>query len=161
MKKITNVALGECTTTQMKALLGLGETTPGTRNDLVLLATQPEVMRRLIHEACSEEGESVPDPLAEVSNPQTTTARLAGIKNWTKTVLGRSLDEGRRTAVTILYHAAIAAAFAHHGEEISTLPIDSRWVLYQDLADALAGDPLAAVFRACADRIEEERPAEG
>jgi hypothetical protein len=157
MRKLTNVSIGDCTPAQLKTLLGLGGEAQGTRNELLLLAARPAGMRQILRAICAPDSEGIDVALNMVCSPDTEPGALTDLKNRAKDLLGRVTGEEERAAATILYHAAIAAAFAHHGDEISSFPIDTRWVLYQDLADALAGDPLAGVFRTCTDRIEEER----
>jgi hypothetical protein len=52
----------------------------------------------------------------------------------------------------LTYHATVAAAFAQDGTVISSRPLGQRIGLYDALALALAGRPIAGVFRAAVDR---------
>jgi hypothetical protein len=55
-------------------------------------------------------------------------------------------------AATLLYHAAIAAAYAQHGVNVSSRPIETRRDLYEDLGNAFTGAMLGDVFRQAVDR---------
>jgi hypothetical protein len=63
-------------------------------------------------------------------------------------VLGKRAVTPRQKASTdMLSHAAVAAAFAWYGLQISRRPISARQRLFKDLADCLHAGPIAAVFR--------------
>ena len=90
--------------------------------------------------------------LDEVAEPSTSLARLVAVKRAAKALVRSVEDEGTRTAAILVYHAAIAAAFARHATVISSRPPGLRLGLYDGLAAALGDHPLGRVFRAAVDR---------
>lgn len=90
--------------------------------------------------------------LDEVADPSTPLARLVGIKRSAKDLLRSAADEGTRTAAILIYHAAVAAAFARFSTVISSKPVGLRLGLYDGLGVALGSHPVGAVFRAAVER---------
>ena len=90
--------------------------------------------------------------LDEVAEASTPLARLVDIKRAAKELLGSVGDEGARTAAILVYHAAVAAAFARYATVISSRPLGMRLGLYDGLSSALQTQPIGAVFRAAVER---------
>lgn len=93
------------------------------------------------------------DWLSVVSDDRTPPATLRRVREFAKASINKASDEGERVAATLLYHAAVAAAWARHGENISTRSLENRVPLYEDLADIMIADPLGTIFRQAADRL--------
>ena len=143
----TSHLIDKCSPEEMRALLELASR-PAHQplgplepvDDLVELARRLTVLLR-------EVGASGADLLAEVANPKTAVDRLVKLKSLAKSHLARAERADEDWPVRFLYHAAIAAAVAHHGQSISTIPLRSRQELYHALAARLRDHPLAEVFR--------------
>ena len=97
------------------------------------------------------------DPYADLlevtAQPTTAVAELTSIKERAKVLIGEAADSRHRDAATLLYHAAVAAAFVHHGAEISGRPMHKQQVVYERFAEQLAGQPLGLIFREAAARV--------
>ncbi len=89
---------------------------------------------------------------ATICDEQTPVEALRSIKDIAKELRIKARSETHRNAATLLYHAAIAAAYAWHGVNLSSRPIGVRCDLYEDLGVAFAGDPLGELFRRAIDR---------
>ncbi len=90
--------------------------------------------------------------LDEVADVSTPLARLVDIKRTAKELLRTVEEEGPRTAAILVYHAAVAGAFARHATVISSRPIGLRLGLYDGLSTALGSHPIGGVFRAAVER---------
>jgi hypothetical protein len=151
MSKPSSTLIDRCTPTQLKALLTLAAGAVGEGRSLPAQVARIQEVRQLLTELCKDEPNSGAVLLATAAAPETPVETLRGIKEYAKQLLGRAQTESHRNAATLLYHVAVAAAFARHGVNISTRSTSARWPLYEDLATALAGDPLGEVFRRAAD----------
>jgi len=106
----------------------------------------------LLTECCGAMGESGELLLATVCDEKTPLEALRGIKDIAKELRAKVPSDAHRHAATLLYHAAIAAAYAQHGVNVSARPIENRCDLYEDLGNAFAGAVLGEVFRRAVDR---------
>jgi hypothetical protein len=111
----------------------------------------PEQIRSLLSELCGEE-QSGDLFFFGLADSQTPLEVLRGTKEQAKTLLRKATTDQQRNAASFLYHAAVAAAYARHGVNISSRALHGRWGLYEDLATALATHPLGGVFRAAVER---------
>jgi len=97
------------------------------------------------------------DPYADLlevaAQPTTAVAELTRIKERAKVLIGEAADSRHRDRATLLYHAAVAAAFVHHGAEISGRPMHKQQAVYERFADKLAGQGLGQIFREAALRV--------
>jgi hypothetical protein len=107
---------------------------------------------RLLSELCGEARDSGELLLTTICDEQTPVEALRSIKDIAKELRIKARGETRRTAATLLYHAAIVAAFAWHGVNLSSRPIEARCDLYEDLGNAFAGEVLGEVFRQATNR---------
>lgn len=96
------------------------------------------------------------DMACELTNPSISLRTLISLKNFGKRLAKDAEGVGESAAGLLLYHAAIAAAFATFGRNISVLPIEQRLPFYDDLAAALHGTATAQVFRRAVDRAYRE-----
>jgi hypothetical protein len=93
------------------------------------------------------------DLLEVVAQPTTPVPELTSIKERAKVLIGEAADTRHRDAATLLYHAAVAAAFVHHGAEISGRPMHKQQTVYERFAEKFAGQPLGRLFREAASRV--------
>jgi hypothetical protein len=97
------------------------------------------------------------DPYADLlevaAQPTTPVQELTSIKERAKVLIGEAADTRHRDAATLLYHAAVAAAFVHHGAEISGRPMHKQQTVYERFAEKFAGQPLGRLFREAASRV--------
>ena len=154
MGKINTTTIEHSATRQLKALLALAHA-PRAQSALLPseLADSAGLARHLtaLSQGSEQSGEAL---LSTLCNRQTPLAALQGIKELAKTLAEKAGSEVERGAATLLYHAAVAAAFGHHGHNISSRSGGARLELYDDLAALMAGDPLGRVFQEAADRLE-------
>ena len=155
MPKLSSAIIDRCTPSQLKALLSLASRPQGEPTSLFAQAANPAELSRLLTELCQGQAESGELLLHTVCAEETPIEALRGIKELAKNLLVDARTEAHRNAATLLYHAAVAAAFGHHGADISTRPIRARWTLYEDLAATLAGDPFGQVFRQAVERAAD------
>lgn len=151
-----SIDLGVCDGDQLRALLALAAA-PRTLEELLATRPIPVIVAQQLTEALGGDDHAGADLLAAVGTPGASLAALREVKDVAKTLAGRSRRPSHRTAATFLYLAAIAAAAARHGLNISSIPLTERRALYVSIADALADDPLGALFRAAA-AVKPERP---
>lgn len=145
--------IDRCTAAQLKELLALAcGARPGGQS-LLDWARRPADLARLLTELCEGEEASGEILLSTLCDPETPLAVLRGIKELAKRLLKGAKGEPQRAAATVLYHAAVAAAFARHGVNVSMRAIEARWSLYEDLAAVFAEHPLGGLFRQAAERI--------
>ena len=98
-------------------------------------------------------GGTAADALTRAADPGATLEELKSLKQATKQLLAETQHEDSRNALTLLYHVAIAGAYAGHGENLSTRPLDSRSGLYEDLSTLFAEESVGAVFERCLERL--------
>jgi hypothetical protein len=97
--------------------------------------------------------------LLDVAAQQTTLVpELMSIKERAKVLIGEAADTRHRDAATLLYHAAVAAAFVHHGAEISGRPMHKQQTMYERFAAKFAEQPLGRLFREAAARVARTPP---
>ena len=152
MPKLSSAIVDRCTPSQLKALLSLASRPQREPTSLPAQAANPREISRLLTELCQGQPESGELLLATVCEEETPIAALRGIKELAKQLSAEAKTEAQRQAATVLYHAAVAAAFGRHGVDISSRPLSSRSTLYEDLAALLAGHSLGAVFRQAVER---------
>jgi hypothetical protein len=112
-------------------------------------------LNRLLTELCAGTKESGEVLLGTVASRETPIEILQGTKEMAKALMAEASSDAHRAAATLLYHAAIAAAFARFGANISSVASESRVALYEDLSSAFGADPLGDLFREAADRLVE------
>jgi hypothetical protein len=152
MARASGVSLDGCSVHKLKALLGLGERPQHAGGTLPTRDAEATELARLLGDLCQGRGRSGDLLLASVCDAETTVDVLRGIKELAKELRSGAPSDAHRHAATVLYHAAIAAGVAHHGMNISSRAFEARVPLYEDLAAALAGEPLGALFRTALER---------
>ena len=96
--------------------------------------------------------------LDRATAPAASVEELTGIKEQAKVLLKAALDRRHREGATLLYHAAVAAAFVNHGAKISGRPLHKQQSLYEQFAQTWEGQPLGRLFREAARRVAEADP---
>lgn len=151
----TGSALDRCSVSQLRHLLRLGVEPGGSPTSLPAEVRNTAGLARLLTEFLPEEQETGQVLLDTVSQPNPPLEVLRQLKDLAKHLVDEAQNEPHQNAGRVLYHAAIAAAYARHGANISTRPIRSRVPLYEDLAAVLTGEPLGAVFLHAVERATE------
>jgi hypothetical protein len=145
--KPPTASLDQCTPTQLKTLLDLGTRSTSAGDALVRDAEDPCRLERTLTELCAGRAESGALLLETVADPATPVDVLRGIKELAKQLGQGTTSEAHRSAATLLYHAAVAAAAARHDAALSSTPLAERLDLYGELAVVLRDTPLGTVFR--------------
>jgi hypothetical protein len=83
----------------------------------------------------------------------TSVEELATIKDRAKTLIAGAKTRPQRDAATLLYHAAVAAAFVRHDRTISGRPMEKQQRTYEAFAAAWADHPIGRLFHDAAGRI--------
>ncbi len=144
--------LGECTPAQLSVLLALALPQAREPRSLTAAVADTTGLRRLLATILDPTGGTAEDLLGAATDPTSTLERLVAVKLAAKRLIRNASTDDHVRALTIVYHAATAAAFAVHAAQISSCDLEQRLGLYEDLASALAGHPLGDVFRRCVDR---------
>ncbi len=150
----TRSELDHCSAAQLAALLGLAVAPGAGPSSLPAESRDAARLARLLTDFLPEDGESGQTLLEMVCETSTAVETLRRLKELGKRLAADSPSEAHRDAARVLYHAAVAAAYAYHGENASSRPIESRLALYEDLAAALGGQPLGSVFREAVERCQ-------
>ena len=154
MIKEPSALIEGCSASQLKALLALGAADTG--QPLPVQGMPYDEFQQLLSDQCQYLAESGPQLLCQVCAENTPIETLRNIKDLAKYLIAGAKTDAQRTAVTILYHAAIAAAYGSHGINLSSRSIEARLELYLDLADASRDNPLGQVFDSAVDRAEKK-----
>lgn len=118
--------IDQCRADQLKALLALARGPLSDGQSPAPWAMRPAECAERLAELCKVEAISGELLLATVSAPETSLAVLGRIKELAKRLLKEAPPDARRAAATLLYHAAVAAALATHGVNISSRAGASR-----------------------------------
>jgi hypothetical protein len=146
----TTKTIDGCTPAQLKELLGLAA---GSHRPLSANLPDRATLYRCLDELCGQNEPAGTVLLAEVCSPDASLPALEEIKELAKSLSTSAVSEPHRVAAALLYHAAVAAALARHGKNVSTRAPQTRLALYEDLALALGSDPLAGIFRDASRRV--------
>jgi hypothetical protein len=141
---------------KLSALLRLAAPEARSREGLVGLLREPSRLREVL-DAIEVDGLRFGVAgLALVTAGAPEMPALVELKDRAKRARAGSTEPHARDACLILYHAAIAAAFGAHGENISSRPLEDRLPAYADMAEMLPPGPLRAVFTRARDRHQAE-----
>lgn len=150
MSETLRRSLDHCTAAQLKALLSLAAE-PGRA-----VASLPRIAARfdeLLSQLSARHGFSSGELVDTICDPDSSVAALDATKEEAKRLRAKENSADLRDAATVIYHAAIAAAFARSGTNLSRRAIEQRFGLYEDLASAFAGRRLERIFRAAVDQM--------
>ena len=137
-----SISLDRCSVGQVRTLLDLAARSAGD----VAHPRSTANLAGTLTELCKAQGRSGELILSTVCDADASVEILRGLKDLAKQLVQDATTAAHRDAATLLYHATIAAAAARHRRNISSLPFEDRIVLYEELAAALAGDPLGGIF---------------
>ena len=157
----TSNSLDQCSISQLEALLSLAVEPNENPMSLPAEAGSTAKLRRLLSELFTDEDQSGELLLDMASAPDSKLEAIQELKEIGKRLVTDAPTEAHRNAARVLYHAAIAAAYAHHGVNLSSHPIRARLLLYEEFAALLAGEPLGTVFRAAVECAERDKGASG
>jgi hypothetical protein len=146
-------ALNRCTDEQLKRLFSLGLSADHSPSVLAVARAFQQPDPDLDSLAVQLGGGSLPQLAARVCETGASLSFLEFVKERSKEQRLLAKAPTLRDAATVVYHAAIAAAFASHGVTISARAISSRFGLYQDLAVVFADHPFGHIFQAAVDRM--------
>lgn len=153
MSETLRRSLDQCNAAQLKALLSLAAEPGREVSSLPRIAARFNELQSQLRELVAGDG-SVPSDLGEIiCDPGTSLEAMDAAKEEAKRLRAKATSADLRDAATVIYHAAIAAAFAGEGVNLSTRAIEHRFGLYEDLAAAFAGHPLERIFRSAVDRM--------
>lgn len=141
--------LDHCTDRQLKELLALASTDAKTPRNWMVDIGDLEQLERVLGEMCDGAGALI----QAVLSPHTSAEALVVIKGTAKRLAAVPESPAQKTAAALLYHLSVAAALAHHRQNISSKPPSERVPLYTDLASRLPDDRLAAIFARAIDTI--------
>ena len=97
--------------------------------------------------------------LLETATKETTPVpELVHIKEQAKVLIEKAADPRHRDGATLLYHAVVAAAFVHHGAEISGRPMYKQKAIYERFAEKFAEQPLGRLFSEAVARVARTPP---
>jgi hypothetical protein len=153
MSKSTKTTIDRCTPSQMKQLLSLAAGDVRQGHPFSAQLPNIEALSRSLGELCDNTPQSGESLIQSVSAPDTPVSTLRDIKELAKTLSSNAKTESQRSAASLIYHASVVAALAHHGVNISGRPPESRLGLYEDLATACGANSLGRIFRLAIDRI--------
>jgi hypothetical protein len=154
-KRIRN-EIDQCGPLQLAELLGLGSLDESATHTAGGAGVRRQVLLERLAEMMETDARQARALLVETADPATGVEDLRRTMEDAKTHAAEALSDAHWSAATLLYHLAIAAAYAHHGINISARSAVSRLELYEDLASSLGADPLGAVFRLAVDRSAED-----
>jgi hypothetical protein len=160
MAKRARNEIDRCSPVQLAELLGLASTDVPMTHTAGGAGIRRQVLLERLADLMESDARQARTLLLRTADPATSVDELRRTMENAKTYAAEALSDAHWSAATLLYHLAIAAAYAHHGANISTKPASSRLELYEDLASSLGADSLSAVFRLAADKCAgEEAPA--
>jgi hypothetical protein len=157
---LPTTTIARCHRAQLKALLALANVPAPAEQARPIPVPESAQLRRCLTELLANDASSGELLIATVSAPTASLTELRLVKDLAKGLVRRAQTSSYRDAATLLYHAALAAAYARHGVNLSAHAMAARRPLYEALAQRLEGDPLAAVFRRAVGRArQDERTA--
>ena len=120
-----------CRPAQLKALLALGASPCAEGPELPVQVPKSAELSRLLTELFENDSAGGELLLATVTARTASLTELRLVKDLAKGPLGRAPTPAHRDAATLLYHAAVAAAYADHGVNLSKQALAPRWPLYE------------------------------
>lgn len=143
---------------QLRELLALGTTRPGTSTEWLVEVGDSERLEALLTEICIGDEQPGAALLETVSSPDTSVDMLVAIKDVAKRLATKAEDKPQKAAATLLYHLSVASALANHGQIISSRDPAEQSPLYEELAGELSDDELAAIFARAVGHIRSTQP---
>lgn len=138
---------------QLARLLSLVAAGAERKHSLPAAARSSEALVAALAKVAWPAGGSAAEALGRATSRAASLEALREAKQHSKSLLATAVGAEARDALTFLYHVTIAAAYASHGQNLSTRSLESRAGLYEDLATVLAGEPAGEVFDRCVLRL--------
>jgi hypothetical protein len=151
--------IDRCSPVQLAELLGLAAADEPATHTAGGTGIRRQVLLERLAELMESDARQARAALLRTAEAASTVEELRRTMEEAKTYAAEALSDAHWSAATLLYHLAIAAAYAHHGVNLSARPPSSRLELYEDLASSLGADSISAVFRLAADKIAADRIA--
>jgi hypothetical protein len=142
---------------RLRRLISLADARPQTTEEVIPRLGDPTELAALLEEIVpsAADGNRM---VAAVLDPATPLADLEKIHAEGRELIRRAQNLTHQAAAELLYHAAVAAAYARHGVNLASRPIAARRALYERLARLLGPGPLANIFRGLAEMNERTQP---
>ena len=153
--------IDRCSPVQLAELLGLAAADEPATHTAGGTGIRRQVLLERLAELMEGDARQARALLVRTADRASSVEALRQTMEDAKTYAAEALSDAHWSAATLLYHLAIAAAYAHHGANISARPATTRLELYEDLASSLGADSISAVFRLAADRIAGEAAPAG
>jgi len=144
-KPWTGARLGSLTGSQVKDLLSLAQSPTA--------ATSVEEAERLLADLSHAHGASHPALLERAADPAATVDELTRLKDLAKVLIRVAPDGSAREAARLLYHSSVAAAYVHHGAEISGRSMRKQQEVYERMAAQWTGHAIGDLFAEAASRV--------
>jgi hypothetical protein len=144
-KPWTGARLGSLTGSQVKELLSVAQSPSA--------AATVEEAERLLADLCHAHGASHPALLEKAADPATAVVELTRLKDLAKALIKIAPDGSAREAARLLYHSSVAAAYVHHGAEISGRPMRKQQEVYERMAAQWTGHAIGDLFADAAARV--------
>ena len=144
------------TSAQLTTLLSLAFLSGGSEESVPAIARDLVETRRLLSQVPAGGFGTAERLLDAICVPRTSLDGLLRMKETAKELLATAATREQQDAVTLVYHAAVAAALAEHGARITSRPIEERMGLYESLAVALRGQLLGDIFLRAVDRAVKQ-----
>ena len=116
-------------------------------------ATSVEEAERLLADLSHAHGESHRALLETVADPGTAVDELTRLKDLAKALIRAAPDGPAREAARLLYHSSVAAAYVHHGAEISGRPMRKQQEVYEQMAARWTGHAIGDLFAEAATLV--------
>jgi uncharacterized membrane protein len=145
-------------TLQLRRLVSLAADGPvSVENIIPVLAEPRELALRLsgIGQPAGADGTAL---VATVLDERASLDDLRSVHRAARSLIEKAEGPVERAAAELLYHAAVAAAFARHRAGIAERPIEQRRDLYAGLASQLGSGPLAQLFALAVDKSTNGSP---
>ena len=114
-----------------------------------------ELLAMLLTEMCGESGPSGTALIQAVCAPDATVEDLRKVKDLAKRLAMDARDQLHRGAAGLLYHLAMASAFAYHDVNLSSIGAAPPVHLYRELVEGISDDALVAVFERAVERLPD------
>ena len=146
--------LDQCSSNQLSTLLRLAALPHRSRSGMVELLREPALLEAALEEPGPDGAHFGREDVARLTAEEPELASLIEVKEHAKRSLVRPASARQRDALTLVYHAAVAAAYGVHAASISSRPIAARAANYSDMAMLLPPGPLRDIFVKALDRLE-------
>jgi hypothetical protein len=146
--------LDSCSSGQLAMLLALAERGSIAARSLRPLSRSRDELQEMLARCSVGSHGTATAVIAMLTDPSTPLESHSEVKRDAKRQLREaSAGKEQEEVLTLVYHAAIAAALLMHDTVISSRPPDERLALYEDFADVFAGTPVGLLFQKTAEKL--------